>query len=177
MRDWSFIAAAALLLVIVSAAVLGGAPEEASSPSSSTLDMGETATLSSGDTVTVYSYESPLSIDGPLQPESGSELSAIDAEFCAGPNATAGASRIQNPLNFSLLMPDNSPILVNGRALVIVGSSLPPLLPSGSSLIEDGDCVRGYVGFEEPQGQEPKFVLYEDVERPDSSEPVRWAVE
>lgn len=175
MRDWSLIAAAALLLVIVSASALGGAPEEASSPSGSTLDMGETATLSSGDTVTVYSYESPLPLDGPLQPKSGSEISAIDAEFCASPSATVEANRIHTPIKFSLLMPNNITIPWDARARVIGGTSLSPLLPSGSNIFKAGDCVRGYVGFETPQGQEPKFVQYR--ERPGLPEPIRWAFE
>ncbi len=74
-------------------------------------------------------------------------------------------------------MPDNSPIPVNVRALVIVQNSLPPLLPSGSNLLEAGDCVRGYVGFEKPEDQEPEFVLYENVGRSGLSEPVKWALE
>ena len=183
LRNWSLIAAAALLLVFayggVSAAMLGRAPQEAASPSETTtetadnspLEMGETATLSSGDTVTVYSYESPVSLDGPLKPKTGSEIALVDAEFCAGQGGQEVTTPILSQIHFSLLMPDNAPV----QSRSMGGTGLSPLLPSGENLFEAGDCGRGYVGFEKPEGQDPKFVLYRGSSP--LSQPFRWAVE
>lgn len=142
--------------------------EPPASTASSELAVGETATLPSGGTVTVYSYESPLSLNGPIQPEPGSEFSAIDVEFCANPNNTMRAS----PTDFSLQMPDNTRV----RARPLPDRTRPSLDPTPS--LPAGDCVRGYVGFEELQGQQPTFVLLEAraVGNP-GSQTMKWAVE
>ncbi len=124
------------------------------------LAVGETATLATGDTVTVYSYTP--SVPPPSQssqPKSGSEFSVIDAEACAGDTATT-----INPQSFALQMPDNS------RLDPTFGSAVEP--PLNVTNLGAGDCVRGYVTFETPQGQTPSFVLFEQTNVP----PVKWAV-
>ena len=121
--------------------------------------MGETATLASGDQITVYSYTSSVASNNQfLTPKSGNEFSVIDAEACAG---TAQMSI--NPFSFGLQMPDNS--RVNSGI-----SALDPSLHAAS--LAPGDCARGYVTFEIPQGQAPNFVLFDQSNAP----PVKWSV-
>jgi Domain of unknown function (DUF4352) len=122
--------------------------------------MGETATLASGDQVTVYSYTSSVAPPNQFStPKPGNEFSVIDAEACAG-----NASMSINPQSFGLQMPDNS------RLDPAFTSAVEPRL--NLSNLAPGDCARGYVTFETPQGQAPDFVLFEQSNAP----PVKWSV-
>ena len=133
---------------------------KASSKTSPEIAVGETATLANGAKVIVYSYKPSVPPSNQFsKPESGSEFSVIDVGACAGNAATS-----INPYSFALQMPDNSRL---DPAFV---SAVEPRL--NLTNLSAGDCVRGYVTFETPQGQTPSFVLFEQPLAP----AVKWAV-
>lgn len=68
-----------------------------------------------------------------------------------------------NPFQFSLQMPDNT------RIEPTLLASPEPALPAAN--LSAGECVRGKLGFEVPQGQIPNFVLQEGT--PSAT----WAIE
>jgi hypothetical protein len=133
---------------------------KAASKTSPEVAVGETATLADGATVTVYSYTPSVPPSNQFsKPKSGNEFSVIDAETCAG-----NAAMSLNPQSFGLQMPDNS------RLDPAFSSAVEPRL--NLTNLGTGDCARGYVTFETPQGQTPSFVLFEQPNAP----PVKWAV-
>ena len=137
-------------------------------PSQQELRIGETATLRYADTSTVYSYVSPAqSANEFRQPKAGYQFAVIDVETCAGSvevTDPTGSTQLNiNPFQFSLQMPDNTRIQPN------LFAAPEPTLPSAN--LSAGDCVRGNVSFEVPQGQTPTFVLQEAVP------PAKWAIE
>src|SRR5215216_2055903 len=121
-------------------------PEAKSKPDTKTnpeLAVGDTATVASGDEVTVYSYTSSLTPANQFtKPKPGNEFSAIEVQACAGDNETT-----INPANFSLQMPNDS------RLQTAFATAIEPNLPLSN--LASGDCVRGYVTFETPQGESP----------------------
>ena len=124
----------------------------------SELTVGDTAVTAAGNEITVYSYESVPPTDV-WQPEPGSEFAVIDVEGCADPHSEAAAGL--NPFDFGLQMPDNT------RLQPDVGVKEPPL---NDTTLPPGDCVRGYVTFQVPEGEPPKNVVYT------ASSIIKWAV-
>jgi hypothetical protein len=61
-------------------------------------------------------------------------------------------------------MPDDT------RLQTALATAIEPALPLSN--LAPGDCVRGYVTFEPPQGESPKFVLFEQSTAP----PIKWAI-
>jgi hypothetical protein len=144
-------------------------PPPESVPAQQILRVGETATFRYGDTTTVYSYTSPAQSGNEfIQPTAGTQFAVIDVESCAGsvevtdPSGTTTQMSV-NPFQFSLQMPDNTRIQPN---LVFAPA---PALPVTNLLA--GECVRGNVGFEVPQGQTPSFVLQAGTPS------AKWAIE
>jgi hypothetical protein len=131
--------------------------------------LGETATFRYGDTTTVYSYVSPdQRANEFIQPKAGNQFAVIDVEICAGSGEVIGPSGRNtqlsiNPFQFSLQMPDNT------RIEPTLLASPEPALPAAN--LSAGECVRGNLGFEVPQGQTPNFVLQEGTPS------ARWAIE
>ena len=143
-------------------------PLQDSVPSEQEFRLGETATFRYGDTTTVYSYVSPdPSANEFIQPKAGNQFAVIDIEICAGSSEVIGPSGNTqlsiNPFQFSLQMPNNT------RIEPTLLASPEPALPAAN--VSAGECVRGNLGFEVPQGQTPNFVLQEGTPS------AKWAIE
>ena len=136
-------------------------------PSEQEFRLGETATFRYEDTTTVYSYVSPdQSANEFIQPKAGNQFAVIDVEICAGSGEGIGPSGNTqlsiNPFQFSLQIPDNT------RIEPTLLASPEPALPAAN--LSAGECVRGNLGFEVPQGQTPTFVLQEGTPS------AKWAI-
>jgi hypothetical protein len=132
-------------------------------PSQQTLKMGETATFRLGDEVTVYDYGSPVQSDNEfIQPKSGNQFAVIDVQGCTGTEPGTNSDVMTfGPFLFALQMLDNTRI----QPTV---SPIEPALPTANLPL--GECLRGNVGFEVPQGQTPSYVLLTDP-------PTKWTLE
>ncbi len=121
--------------------------------------VGETASTDVGNEITVHSYEyvPPTDI---WQPEPGFEFAATDIEGCASPNLEGSAGF--NPYDFGLQMPDNT------RLDPDIGVKEPTL---NDTTLTPGDCVRGFVTFQVPQGETPSYVIFT------GSSIIKWAVQ
>jgi hypothetical protein len=142
-------------------------PLQDSVPSEQEFRLGETATFLYGDTTTVYSYVSPdQSANEFIQPKAGNQFAVIDVEICAGSGEGIGPSGNTqlsiNPFQFSLQIPDSTPIEPTLLA------SPEPALPAAN--LSAGECLRGNLGFEVPQGQTPTFVHQEGTPS------AKWAI-
>jgi hypothetical protein len=78
-----------------------------------------------------------------------------------GPFDTTSNQMSFNPYFFALQMPDNT------RVQPTVGVVKPALNAAELPL---GECLRGNVSFEVPQGQTPSYVLL-------TNPPTKWAIE
>ncbi len=123
------------------------------------LVVGDTAVTQAGNEITVHSYER-VPPDDTFQPEPGFEFAAADVEGCAAEDIEGSAGL--NPLDFALQMPDNT------RLQADIGVKEPPL---NDTTLPPGDCVRGFVTFQVPEGQKPTNVIYT------ASSIIKWAVE
>lgn len=87
----------------------------------------------------------------------------IDVEGCAGPTDDTSGLRAINPFDFELQMPDHTRIQadvpVREPALNYVDLALA------------GDCARGFITYQVPQGQRPIF-----IENTLTNPKVRWIV-
>ncbi len=130
-----------------------------SASANSDLNVGDTASTKSGNKLTVYSYESPIPPpDEYTKPEPGKEFAAIDVEGCATPSKSAGF----NPFDFTLQMPDNT------RLEADIAVKEPAL---NDTTLTPGDCVRGWITFQTPQGERPKFIIFT------GSSIIKWTVQ
>lgn len=98
--------------------------------------------------VIVYAYENPVSSPG-ATPRPGNVFADIDAEGCAG--ADAGPNAGVGPQAFRLQ--------VGQSAYYPVGTSKEPALRA--TKLAAGQCARGWVTFELPQGAKPQYALFE----------------
>ncbi len=141
---------------------------ESNASSRQDLGVGDTGTFQYGDTTTIYSYASPVQPDNPaVQPKAGNQFAVIDVEGCAGPVEVTGpdgnTQLMFDPFSFVLQMPDNTRLQ----------STVPAVDPALNAVnLSAGDCVRGNVTFEVPQGQTPSYVVQEPT-----TPPARWAIE
>jgi hypothetical protein len=131
------------------------------------LRIGETATFQYEDTTTVYSYTDPAQPSNTIwTPTPGTRYAAIDVEGCAGPVEVTGpdgnTQMAFNGFLFGLQMPDNTRIPPGVPAI-------DPVLPATN--LPAGECVRGNVTFEVPEGQTPSYVVQDS-----STPPARWAI-
>jgi len=121
------------LVVVLTAMAPAGAK-------SSTPTVGTKIRVSNGS-VKFWGYEQPVSADGtgkdPADP--GQEYAAVDVEACS----TATRKQQVTPFMFTLVLPEGS----KEHATVTVKQ--PPMY---SALLSKGDCTRGWVTFEVPQG-------------------------
>jgi hypothetical protein len=117
-------------------------------PKIETLQIGQEASFDNGGSVTVHSYEQPVfSPNQFAKPKAGNDYAMLDVEGCAG-----DMQATLNPFDFQGQMSDNTRL----RATLITG--LEPQLHHTDLL--PGDCVRGNVGLEVPQGQSPQAIIY-----------------
>jgi hypothetical protein len=133
-------------------------------PSEQTLSIGEATTFRLGDKVTVYEYASPVQSDNQLiQPKAGNQFAIIDVMGCTGSEPGPKSDQMTfGPFLFALQMLDNT------RIQPMALSPVEPALTTAD--IPLGECLRGHVGFEVPQGQTPSYVLLTDP-------PTKWALE
>ena len=125
------------------------------------LGIGDTSITASDNKLTVHSYESPIPPpDDYTKPDPGKAFAAIDVEGCANPDTNESTGL--NPYDFTLQMPDNT------RLEPDIGAKEPAL---NDTTLTPGDCVRGWVTFQVPQGQKPKFVVFT------GSSIIKWAVQ
>lgn len=133
---------------------------------------GDTVTFPSGDSVTLHSYTSPVQSEERFwQPQPGKQFATIDVEGCAGSSAGNGYATL-NPFYFSLQMPDNTRL-----GLTIPAVIRPDL---NHTNLEPGECVRGFVSFQVPQGTTPSYVHMGSSMRVSITGPretAKWAVQ
>lgn len=160
-----------MLLVLIATACspgLGGLDEQdvtgkahrvtVSTPKNPKLVVGDTATITaSGNTMTVYSYESSLAAMNSMKPESGFEFSAIEAEACASSSSGRDLMEI-SPDAFSLRYADGTlvrPEIFEGRDVVVEKPALRTMDP------EPGTCTRGFIAYQTPRGESPELLIFE----------------
>ncbi len=107
--------------------------------------------------VTVYAYEAPVSPPG-ATPQPGNVFADIDAEGCAGPSA--GPNTGIGPQFFYLQLGQS--------AYHPVGTSKEPALRA--TKLAPGQCARGWVTFEIPQGAKPQYAIF------NSSKVIAWQI-
>lgn len=128
--------------------------------------IGDAQETSPGNTLTVYSYDAPVSASNQFSSaEPGNVFGAIDVEGCTGSSPSASMS--VNPYQFRLQMPDNT------RIDPTFSAKEPAL--NDTNLLAD-DCVRGFITFEVPEGLTPTYVVYEGYD--DNYDPLvlKWKV-
>ena len=136
------------------------ASEGAESSGKGTIELavGETATTTeAGNRLTVHSYESPLPPAESSRPEPGFEFSAVEAEGCAS-QATENYRMTVGPSGFTLEMPDGMLVRPDVR-MEDMTIKEPALMTAEPGL---GECRRGFVVFQTPEGERPERVTYED---------------
>ena len=133
------------------------------------LVLGETATTSKdGNTLTVFCYESPLSVEG-AKPDPGFEFSTIEVEGCAG--SSSGEDLMYVGSNaFSLRSPDGTRVQPEGfgKDEKVREPALRTMDPV------PGACERGFVTFQTPRGERPHLVVFEEQFVLDSA--IAWKV-
>ena len=133
-------------------------------PSTDGVPIGAIITTALGNTLTVYTLESPVS-DDLFDPEPGRIFVSIDVEGCASAE-TEGAVEI-NPFQFQIQMPDNT------RFDPTFGVKEPAL---NSTSLFANDCVRGFVTFEIPEGVTPASVVFNSYDADFNPVVLRWSI-
>lgn len=166
MRNGPVTAALALLLGACGGG--GGADDDAArattttrvatsttAPDPNALRLGERSETREGNVVRMLAFEQPLR-PGVIEPAVGMEFAAVEAEICAGPR---GAQRV-SPEAIHLELADGS-----RRGRSFFGPKEPAL---AETRLAGGDCVRGWVNFEVPEGERATHVVFA------GSSVVRW---
>ena len=137
------------------------------------LTLGEAAiTTEDGNTLTVSSYESPLSPAGSSKPRPGFEFSAIEVEGCSSPSSGRDLMAVGSAA-FGLLMPDGDRVLpaTNAEETGVREPILQTMDPF------PGQCEGGFVVFQTLQGERPEFIVFEEqFKSEDEAPPIRWMV-
>lgn len=137
-------------------------PKTAGEPASSGTEnaglvVGDTATTTEdGNTLTVFSYESPLSPEGSAEPRPGFEFSAIEAEGCASSSSGRDLMHVGSTA-FVLRMPDGDRVMPTTDAREVGVKE--PVLETMDPV--PGQCARGFVVFQTPRGERPESVVFE----------------
>lgn len=128
-------------------------------------NIGETAKLKNA-TVTIYSLEdNAVPEDRHSHPKDGKRYMVADVEGCANNNAQPNSVEM-NPFYFEMQMPDNTRVKPNI-------SEWEPALHQQE--LSPGDCVRGFVTYQVPIGQAPKYIHFDMAAEPQEKE-TRWVV-
>lgn len=121
--------------------------------------LGDTATTTEdGNTLTVLSYESPLTVKG-ANPKTGFEFSAIEVEGCASASSGRDLMHIGSTaftLRLSDEIPSVHPVVFDDVDATVKEPALRTMDPP------PGRCNRSFVTFQTPQGERPKFVVFEE---------------
>ncbi len=129
------------------------------------LSVGDTGLTVLGNMLTVHAYETGVA-DEFFEPDPGNEFVAIDVEGCTSNDLEEPASL--NPRDFALQIPDNT------RLVADTGFREPAL---NATTLFAGDCVRGWVTFQVPQGITPQFIVFETLEADFNPVQFKWTVE
>lgn len=113
--------------------------------------VGDTAEFDSGVRVVLYSIYDGIKHEL-WEADPGTRFMAIDVEGCAGPEAAHF-----NPMDFEFQMADNT------RLEPTIGVREPAL---DYADVLPGDCLRGWVTFQVPNGSGPAAVMYEGAGYP-----------
>ena len=135
--------------------------------------VGDTATTTEdGNTLTVFSYESPLPPTNSSEPGPDFEFSAIEVEGCASSSSGRDLMHVGSSA-FVLQMPDGDRVLPvkEAQETEVKEAVLETMHPV------PGQCERGFVVFQTPRGERPEFVVFEEQFKAESeAPPIRWAV-
>ncbi len=120
--------------------------------------------MSNGAWITLHAYESPVPPPSYVKLESGYELFAIEVEAYSGPKPGDYLNHFQMH-DFTLQMSDHTRL----RPASLASAAREPALYNNPLAPDDG--IRGWVTFEKPKGEKPKFVVYSR-----SREILKWAL-
>ncbi len=140
-------------------------PPSPTPPRASSLSVGDTGLAGLGNMLTVHAYETGVT-DEFFEPDPGNEFVAIDVEGCTRNDLEEPASL--NPFDFQLQMPPNT------RLVADIGIKEPVL---NATTLFAGDCVRGWVTFQVPQGITPQFIIFETFDADFNPVQIKWTVE
>ncbi len=182
MKHWLILVSLLLVPVLGGCSFAGGGPAAArekvgestkSTTENADLVVGDTATTTEdGNTLTVFSYESPLPPTNSSEPGPDSEFSAIEVEGCASSSSGRDLMHVGSPA-FVLQMPDGDRILPvkEAQETEVKEAVLETMDPV------PGQCERGFVVFQTPRGERPEFVVFEEQFKAEREAPsIRWAV-
>ena len=178
-----FVLLALLMLTSISAACGSGAVgsvdpdgtaeatrEAAITAENPELVVGDQAvTNESGNKLTVYSYESPITLRG-REPDPGFEFSAIDAEACNGPSEGRDLMQV-GPNAFVLRLPDGTRV----KPEVFADADAEVKQPALQNMEVRGACDRGFVTFQTPRGERPDLVIFEESFSTEA-QPIEWTI-
>jgi hypothetical protein len=182
MKHWLILVSLLLVPVLGGCSFAGGGPAAArekvgestkSTTENADLVVGGTATTTEdGNTLTVFSYESPLPPTNSSESGPNSEFSAIEVEGCASSSSGRDLMHVGSPA-FVLQMPDGDRILPvkEAQETEVKEAVLETMDPV------PGQCERGFVVFQTPRGERPEFVVFEEQFKAErEAQPIRWAV-
>jgi len=182
MKHWLVLVSLLLIPVLGGCSFAGGGPaavgEKVGESTKSTTEnaelvVGDTATTTEdGNTLTVFSYESPLAPTNSPEPGPDSEFSAIEVEGCASSSSGRDLMHVGSPA-FVLQMPDGDRILPvkEAQETGVKEAVLETMDPV------PGQCERGFVVFQTLRGERPEFVVFEEqFKSKTEAPPIRWTV-
>lgn len=143
----------------------------ASAAENSELVVGDRAvTNESGNKLAVYSYESPVTLQG-SEPDPGFEFSVIDVESCNGPAAGRDLMQV-GPNAFVLRLPDGTRV----KPEVFADGDAKVKEPALRNMEVRGACDRGFVTFQTPRGERPDLVIFEESFTTEEPRPIEWKI-
>ncbi len=181
MKHWLVLVSLLLVPVLGGCSFAGGGSTAAGTAEASSrlatenaeLVVGDTATTTEdGNTLTVFSYESPLPSTNSPGPGPDSEFSAIEVEGCASSSSGRDLMHVGSPA-FVLQMPDGDRILPvkEAQETGVKEAVLETMDPV------PGQCERGFVVFQTPRGERPEFVVFEEQFKSEREAlSISWAV-
>jgi hypothetical protein len=96
-------------------------------------------------------------VNPPIEPNPGYEFSQIEVEFCyLGEVRVSGGGSLEGAdiaFAFELQMADHTRIAPDN--LAYRGDELQQI-----GVVPQGDCARGWIVYQTPQGERPAFVLF-----------------
>ncbi len=181
MKHWLVLVSLLLVPVLGGCSFAGGGSTAAGTAEASgqpatenaELVVGDTATTTEdGNTLTVFSCESPLPPTNSSEPGLDFDFSAIEVEGCASSSSGRNLMHVGSPA-FVLQMPDGDRILPvkEAQETGVKEAVLETVDPVSDQ------CERGFVVFQTPRGERPEFVVFEEQFKTErEAPPIRWAV-
>lgn len=134
-----------------------------------TVKVGDTIVFPGGGKGTVYALDQAVQPpDKYTTPKQGFHFAAADVQQCASPTLAAGNIVDVNPFNYQLQMADNT------RLEADISVKEPAL---HDTKLGAGDCVRGWITYQVPDGGKIADVVFSAVGGP-NNQPliVKWEV-